>query len=158
VLSADYGTFLAGIFMTTNDRNLRHLIFLLLLAFGASSPAIAQQGQYFVTNPLFTLPGMTSPGALATYSPLKSIDDETIQLRSEEGTLYIFTLSAETIYCQGDRRVPDWTYLRRAGKKHSITVLTASDTDKKALVVWDRAPSISSLNGSLAFTLPPMCK
>jgi len=139
-------------------RNLCHVIFLLLLALSASSSAFAQQGQYFVSDVSFTLPGMTSSGALATYSPLKAIDDNTIQLRSEDGKVYSFTLSAETIYCQDDKRVPDWTFLRRTGKKRSITVLTSSDTDKKVLVVWDRAPSVSLPNGAFAFTLPPMCK
>jgi hypothetical protein len=101
---------------------------------------------------------MISQGGLATYSPIKAIDGEMIQLRSDDGILYTFTLGAETVYCQGNKRVSDWTYLKRAGKKHSITVITNSDADTKALVVWDRGPSISSPKGMLVFDLPPMCQ
>lgn len=144
--------------MTRYCSNLRHLVFPLLLALSASFPAIAQQGQYYLTDTPFVLPGMSSHGGLATYSPIKEIRGEMIQLRSDDGTVYTFTLDAKTVYCQGNKKVSDWTYLKNVKKKHSITVMTNDDADTKALIVWDRGPSISSLDGHLAFDLPPMCQ
>ena len=144
--------------MTKSYRNLRHFLFLLLLALSVSSPAIAQQWQYHVANTPFALPGMTSHGGLATYSPIKEINGEMIQLRSDDGVVYTFALSAQTVYCQGDKKVSDWTYLKNVKKKRSITVMTNSDKDTKALVIWDRGPSISTLDGLLVFDLPPVCQ
>jgi hypothetical protein len=143
--------------MTRNCRNLRHLILPLFLALCASSPAIAQQGQYYINYALFKLPDMTSSGGLVTYSPIKEIDGDVIQLRGDDGKVYTFMLDTETLYCQGDKKVHDWTFLKHIGKKQSVTVMTNSDTDIKALVIWDRGPSISSSNRSFSFSLPPMC-
>jgi hypothetical protein len=72
--------------------------------------------------------------------------------------VYTFALNSETVYCQGDNKVANWVYLRTLKKKTTVTVLTKSDEDTKALVVWDKAPSISTSSGPLVFTLPPMCK
>jgi hypothetical protein len=144
--------------MRISYRNLRHLIAIFLLALSASSSAIAQQGQYYIANLLFKLPGMTSSGGLATYSPIKTIDDALIQLRSEDGRVYPFMLSKDTVYCQGDKKVLNWIYLKKIGKKHSVTVLTNNDADRKALVIWDQGPSISSSDKLFVFTLPPMCR
>jgi hypothetical protein len=101
---------------------------------------------------------MKFQGGLATYSPIKSIDGETLQLRSSDGEMFTFMLNAQTVYCQGDQKVFDWTYLKKIGKKISITVLTNNDSDMRALVVWDRGPSITMPHGSIVFALPPMCK
>jgi|WetSurMetagenome_2_1015567.scaffolds.fasta_scaffold149686_2 hypothetical protein len=144
--------------MTRHSSNLCQLVFAILLSLGAGSPAIAQQGQYYDTDVRFTLAAMTASGALVTYSPIKAIDGETIRLRSEEGKVYTFKLSAETVYCQGKKRVPDWIYLMKIGKKKSVTVLTNSDTDNKVLVVWDQGPSISTSEGTFTFALPAMCQ
>jgi hypothetical protein len=135
-----------------------HLVFVLLFALSASLPAIAQQGQYAFDYAPFKLPGMTSAGGFATYAPVKSVDGHRIELRSDDGTLFSFTLSAGTLYCRGSKKVPDWTYLKKVGKRNSVTVMTNSDTDSDALVIWDRGPSIPAVHGSIAFTLPPMCQ
>jgi hypothetical protein len=81
-----------------------------------------------------------------------------IQLRGDDGQVYSFNLDAATVYCQGDKKVSDWTYLKKIGKKTTVTVLTNDDAKFKALVVWDQAPVMSDSSGSLIFTLPPMCK
>jgi hypothetical protein len=137
---------------------LYHLIFLLLLALSATSPAIAQQGQYSFDYAPFKLPGMSSLGGLATYSPIKSIDAQKIQLRGDDGTVFTFTLSAGTIYCRGSRKVSDWTYLKRLGKRTTVTVMTNGDPDMGALVIWDQGPTISASHVPIGFSLPPMCQ
>jgi dipeptidyl aminopeptidase/acylaminoacyl peptidase len=130
----------------------------LLLAFGSFLPAIAQQGQYHVTYAPFNLASMKGRGGLATYSRLGAVSDGTIQLRSDDGQVYSFTLDAGTIYCQGNKRVSDWAYLRRTGKKATITIFTNDTVDKEALVIWDRGPYISMVNGTIVFALPALCK
>jgi hypothetical protein len=144
--------------MTGQLNNPYSKIFPLLLVLSALSPAMAQQGQYHVTDAPSALPGLTSRSGIATYSPIKTIDGFTIQLRGEDGVTFTFTLDAGTVYCQGDTKVSDWTYLKAKVKKNSITVLTADDAHKNALVIWDRGPSISTPNGSFVFALPPICK
>lgn len=95
---------------------------------------------------------------MATYAPIKSIDSKTIQLHSDDGIMYIFTLTANTIYCKGGTKVSDWTYLKSVPKKASVTVLTPDAVNPTALVIWDKEPTISTTNGQIDFSLPPMCK
>jgi hypothetical protein len=137
---------------------LYQLIFLLLLALSASSPAMAQQGQYSFDYAPFKLPSMSSLGGFATYAPIKSVDAQKIELRSDDGKLFTFTLGAGTIYCRGNRKASDWSYLKRVGKKTTVTVMTNSDADTQALVIWDQRPSISAVHGPIEFSLPPMCQ
>jgi hypothetical protein len=127
----------------------------LILALSAVSQAMAQQGQYHLKYSLATL---KAGGGLATYSPVNAVDGQTLRLREDDGVVYTFTLDSETVYCQGDNRAANWVYLRTLKKKTTVTVLTKDNVSMKALVVWDRAPSISTSSGSLVFTLPPMCK
>jgi hypothetical protein len=134
------------------------LIFPLLLALSATSPAIAQQGQYSFDYAPFKLASMKSLGGIATYAPIKSVSAQEIQLRSDEGTLFTFTLGAGTVYCRGNRRVSDWTYLKKVGKRTTVTIMTNSDADTEALVIWDKGPSISASRGPIEFSLPPMCQ
>jgi hypothetical protein len=138
--------------------NLFCSVIMLLLALSAVSPAMAQQGQYHLNNVPFSLATLKADGALATYSPVSLVDGQTLLLREDDGVVFTFTLDSETVYCQGDNRVANWIYLRTLKKKTTVTVLTKSDEDAKALVVWDRAPSISTSGGPIVFTLPPMCK
>lgn len=119
---------------------------------------MAQQGQYHLNYVPFSLATLKAGGGLATYSPINTVDGDTIQLRGDDGIVYSFTLSSETVYCQGDKRVANWTYLRTLKKKTTVTVLTNSREEMKALVVWDRAPTISMSSGPIVFTLPPLCK
>jgi hypothetical protein len=130
---------------------------MLLLALSAVSLAMAQQGQYHIDYLPFSLATLKTGGALATYSPVSSVDGLTLQLKDDDGVVYTFTLDSDTVFCQGDNRVANWVYLRTLKKKTTVTVLTKDDTNMKALVVWDKPPSISS-SGPLVFTLPPMCK
>jgi hypothetical protein len=134
------------------------LIVALLLTLGAATPVSAQQGQYHLNSLPFPLATLDTPGALATYDPIREIDGDTISLRGEDDVTYIFMLTPDTIYCQGTLRVSSWTYLRSVRKKISITVLTKNDTDMKALVVWDQPPTIVTGKGPLVFTLPPICR
>ncbi|MGA2887168.1 MAG: hypothetical protein ABSE51_03900 [Terracidiphilus sp.] len=134
------------------------LLLSLPIALSVVMPAVAQQGQYYASYVRFTLPGMKSRGVLATYSPIVAIDGQTIQLRSDDGSRFTFTLDADTVYCQGEIKVSDWAFLKNMGKKTSVTVMTNDDTDKKALVVWDRGPSLSMQKGAIIFDFPPMCK
>ena len=138
--------------------NLFCSVITLLLALSAVSPAMAQQGQYHVKYVPFSLATLKTGDGLATYSPISSVDGQTLLLRDDDGVMFTFTLGSETIYCQGDNRVENWVYLRTLKKKTTVTVLTKDNEDTKALVVWDRAPSISTSSGPLVFTLPPMCK
>ena len=138
--------------------NLFCSVIMLLLALSAVSPAMAQQGQYHLSNVPFSLATLKAGGGLATYSPISSVDGQTLLLREDDGIVFTFTLDSETIYCQGDNRVANWVYLRTLKKKTTVTVLTKDDTNMKALVVWDKPPSISTSSGPLVFTLPPMCK
>jgi hypothetical protein len=131
---------------------------LFLLALIAVSPTIAQQGQYKLNNLPFSLSGMTSQGGIATYSPIKTVTGESILLKDDDGNVFTFTLDANTVFCQGDTKVSDWSYLKKVLKKASVTVLTNDFTDKKALVIWDRAPKISKVDKEIVFDLPPMCK
>jgi hypothetical protein len=119
---------------------------------------MAQQGQYHLKYLPFSLATLKNGDALATYSPVSSVDGLTLQLRDDDGVVYTFTLDSETVYCQGDNRVANWTYLRTLKKKNTVTVLTKGYEDTKALVVWDKPPSITTTSGPLVFTLPPMCK
>jgi hypothetical protein len=116
------------------------------------------QGQYHFLYPPFTQSNALSKGSLATYSPIKSIDGKTIQLRGEDGVVYIFTLTADTIYCQGGNRVSDWSFLKSVPKRASVTVLTSDAVDRAAIVIWDQAPTISTDNGEFDLALPPICK
>jgi hypothetical protein len=116
------------------------------------------QGQYHLSYSPVAQIGAPSTGSLATYSPIKSVDPKTIQLRGEDGVVYTFTLTADTIFCEGGMKVNNWTYLKSLPKKTSVTVLTADSVDMKALVVWDQAPTISSAGGRIDFSLPPMCR
>ncbi|MFZ1085350.1 MAG: hypothetical protein WAN35_10325 [Terracidiphilus sp.] len=132
-----------------------------ILALGAIAFAAVlenPQGQYHLAYSPLGQFGTTSTGSLATYSPIKSVDGRTIQLRGDDGVTYAFTLTADTVYCQGGLRVSDWTYLKTVPRKHSVTVLTVDDVNLKAIVIWDKAPSIDTSGGRLNFTLPPMCK
>jgi hypothetical protein len=138
--------------------NLFCSVITLLLALSAVSPAMAQQGQYHLNYVPFSLATLKAGGGLATYSPISLVDGQTLLLREDDGVEFTFTLGSETIYCQGDKRVENWVYLRTLKKKTTVTVLTKDNEDTKALVVWDRAPSISMSSGPLVFTLPPMCK
>jgi hypothetical protein len=145
--------------MASKYISIQHSLKLLfLLALGAVSPALAQQGQYKVTNLPFTVAGMTSQSVLATYSPIKTVNGETILLKDDDGNVFTFTLNADTVFCQGETKVSDWTYLKKVLKKASVTVLTNDFADKKALVVWDQAPKISKVDKEIVFDLPPMCK
>ncbi len=145
--------------MVSKYRGIQHSFrLLLLLTLGAVSPALAQQGQYKLTNLPFTVAGMTSQSGLATYSPIKTVSGETIQLKDDDGNVFTFTLTADTVFCQGATRVSDWTYLKKVLKKASVTVLTNDFADKKALVIWDQAPKISKVDREIVFDLPPMCK
>ncbi|MGD0799793.1 MAG: hypothetical protein ABR906_00610 [Terracidiphilus sp.] len=132
--------------------------FLLLLALSAVLPVMAQQGQYLAEDAPFTIKGMKSAGGLATYGPIKSVDSQRIQLRGDVDQVFTFKLDAETVFCQGEFKVSDWSFLLNVRKKTSVTVLTNDYADNKALVVWDRGPSISTDKGSFAFAFPPMCK
>jgi|GEM_PF-6165292 hypothetical protein len=134
------------------------LIFLLLLAASVTSPAKAQQGQYSLSYAPFKFPGMSSQGGLVTYGPVKLVDGESLQLRGDDGHVFTFTLGAATIYCHGDKRVPDWTYLKQLKKNISVTVMTNSDADNAARVIWDQGPTISTADGQFDFSLPPLCK
>ena len=138
--------------------NLFCSVITLLLALSAVSPAMAQQGQYHLNYVPFSLATLKAGGGLATYSPISLVDGQTLLLREDDGVEFTFTLGSETIYCQGDKRVENWVYSRTLKKKTTVTVLTKDNEDTKALVVWDRAPSISMSSGPLVFTLPPMCK
>jgi hypothetical protein len=137
---------------------LYRMSFVLLLAVGVAAPATAQQGQYKINNLPFTVAGMTSQSGLATYSPIKTVSGETLLLKDDDGNVFSFTLDANTVFCQGETKVSDWTYLKMVLKKASVTVLTNDFTDKKALVIWDRAPKISKVDKEIIFDLPPMCK
>jgi hypothetical protein len=106
----------------------------------------------------FKLEGLISDGGYATYAPVKTIDGQTLQLRTDDHILFTFILTPNTVYCMGDMRVTDWSYLAKVGKKASVTVLTNDDTDRKALIIWDKGPSISVANNNFVFALPPMCK
>ena len=130
----------------------------LILALSAVSQAMAQQGQYHLNYVPFSLATLKAGGGLATYSPVNAVDGQTLRLREDDGVVYTFTLDSETVYCQGDNRVANWVYLRTLKKKTTVTVLTKDNENTKALVVWDKAPSISASSGPLVFTLPPMCK
>lgn len=116
------------------------------------------QGQYHFLYPPLTQSDALSKGRLATYSPIKSIDGKTIQLRGDDGAAYIFTLTADTIYCLGETKVSDWSYLKSVPKKASVTVLSKDAADRTAIVIWDKAPTISTENGQIDLALPPMCK
>lgn len=133
-------------------------VFTLLLGLSAVSPAMAQQGQYHLDYLPFSLDTLKAGGALATYSPVSSVDGQTLELKDDDGIVYTFTLDSDTVFCQGDNRATNWTYLRTLKKKRTVTVLTKDDTNMKALVVWDKPPSIITTSGPLVFTLPPMCK
>jgi predicted lipoprotein with Yx(FWY)xxD motif len=130
----------------------------LILALSAVSQAMAQQGQYHLNYVPFSLATLKAGGGLATYSRVNAVNGQTLQLRGDDGVVYTFTLDSNTVYCQGDHRAANWVYLRTLKKKITVTVLTKDDTNTKALVVWDKPPSISTSSGPFVFTLPPMCK
>jgi hypothetical protein len=132
------------------------LLLLFLLVTSAAKPAHSQQGQYHISEMPFLLPEIDSGEGFATYSPIKSIDGATLVLKSLDDTTFTFTLDAKTIYCQGAVKSSDWSFLKKVRK--SLTVLTVSNTDNKALVVWDQPPVISTVDGRFTFTLPPLCQ
>lgn len=136
---------------------MQHLTFPAVLLLISVAPALAQQGQYHLSNIPFILPGVDFPSGIATYSPIQAVSGDTILLRGEGGQKYSFNLTADTIYCEGAKRVPDWTYLQNRKKKGTITILTLDVDIIRAVVVWDQAPTISLTNGKLVFALPPMC-
>jgi len=127
-----------------------------VLAFAAAQQN--PQGQYRLSYTPVALNGAQSTKSLATYSPIKSIDGKTIQLRGDDGVVYVFALTADTIYCQGGTKVSDWSYLKSVPKKTTVTVLTTDEANLKAVIVWDNGPAITTLNGKMDFALPPMCK
>jgi hypothetical protein len=132
-----------------------------ILALSAIAFAAAQQnpqGQYHLSYSPLGLSSSPSAGSLATYSPIKSVDGKTIQLRGEDGIVYILTLTQDTIYCQGGTKASNWTYLKSVPKKASVTVLTTDTVNQTAQVIWDKEPTISTVNGQIDFALPPMCK
>ncbi len=131
---------------------------LALSAIALAATQLNPQGQFHLSYSPVTLRGASSTGSMATYSPIKSIDGKTIQLRGEDGVVYIFALTADTIFCQGSNKVSDWTYLKSVPKKASVTVLTTDAVNMKAVVVWDKEPSITTEDGHIDFALPPMCK
>jgi hypothetical protein len=116
------------------------------------------QGQYQLSYSPVAISGAPATGSLATYSPIKSVDRDEIQLRGDDGVVYTFLLSADTIYCQSNTRAADWTYLKSVPKKTSVTVLTVDSVNLKAIVIWDQPPTITDDKGQFDFTLPPMCK
>jgi len=130
-------------------RQFSHLcppILLLLVALGAVSFAMAQNG----------------PDNMVSLA-IKAIDGNTIQLGSDYGKTYTFTLDAKTVYCQGVNKASDWTYLKeKIGEEATVTVKLAKD-HKRVLVVWDQAPSIvfslgSPTSGSESYGFPDMCR
>jgi hypothetical protein len=129
----------------------------LLLAIIAVSSVAAQQGQYHIKKAPSNIPGLPDRSGIATYSPLKAIDGSTIQLKEEDGIVYSFTLDAGTIFCQGETKVSDWSFLKKSGKR-IITVLTQDEEHKNALIIWNLPPKISMVNGNIHFDLPPMCQ
>jgi hypothetical protein len=143
--------------MKGHSIRLFRLSFLILAAFGSVSLATAQQGQYYVSDAPFNLPGLNPHAGLLSYAPIKSIDGQKIVLKGDDRQAFTFTLDPETTFCEGGRKTSDWTYLKRAGKK-TITVMTRNDAEHKAIVVWDQAPSISSSNGVVLVSVPPLCK
>lgn len=99
---------------------------------------------------------------------IKEVDAKTIRLRSKEGKDYIFKLGDHTVYCQGARKVWDWTYLKKMagrdneGKDNAVTLKLSKDF-KSVLVVWDQRPSTVTPvgtpdGGTASFDFPPMCK
>jgi len=134
---------------------------LAILALIVISVAAAQQhpqGQYRLTRSQLAQSGILFTGSLATYSPIKLIDGKTIQLHSDDGSVYLFALTENTVYCQGGDKVTDWTYLKKVPKKVSVTVLTTDEVNLKAVIIWDHEPTISTEGGRAVFSLPPMCK
>lgn len=137
---------------------LPHLCFPALLALSLAFPAIAQQGQYHLNYTPVPRPGINSTGSLATYAPIFEVYREMIQLRGDDGQVFSFNVDANTVFCSGEMRVTDWTYLKSVKKKKSVTVLTLDEDSTKAAVVWDQPPSISISDGRIVFALPAMCK
>jgi hypothetical protein len=126
--------------------NLWRSILPLLMALGAVSLATAQ----------------SDPGDLITLA-VKAIDGKTIQLVMDDGKTFTFALDAETVYCQGENRALDWTYLKEKMVKKATVSVKLSKDKKKALVVWDQGPSmVMSFNspggGNMSYHYPPMCK
>jgi hypothetical protein len=144
--------------MTGSQNNLYRLILFFLVSLSVASLSRAQQGQYHINVMPFDLPELVSGEAFATYSPVKSINGATIQLKGEDGSTFTFALDAKTIYCQGAIRVLDWSFLKNVKKNLSVTVLTLNETDNKALVVWDQPPVLATIAGKFKFTLPPLCR
>jgi hypothetical protein len=130
-----------------------------LTAVSAVSPAMAQQGSMHITYAPFDLPSMTERGGVATFSPIDTIDGKTIQLRSDDGKTFTFALNAKTVYCQGNKKAMNWTYLKKMiGQKTSITVMTNQGVDY-ALVVWDQGPKTTKGSGVFPnLDFPAMCK
>ena len=116
------------------------------------------QGQFHLSYSPVPSSVPASHGSMVTYSPIKYADGKTIQLRGEDGVVYVFSLSPDTIFCHGETKVNDWTYLKSVPKKSSITVLTMDEANIKASVVWDKEPTITTEKGQIVFALPPMCR
>ncbi len=139
-------------------RSLYCLVLSSAMALSVVTSAGAQQGQYRVDYVPFDLASFNSAGGLATYAPIREVDGVSLTLRSDDGTTYTFSLDAQTVYCHGDKRESDWSFLKKLRRKKSITVLTNNGTNTTALVVWDRPPSLSMSKGAFVFTLPAMCR
>src|ERR1035441_1694086 len=71
--------------------NLFCSVIMLLLALSAVSPAMAQQGQYHLNYLPFSLATLKAGGALATYSPINSVDGQMLLLRDDDGIVYTFS-------------------------------------------------------------------
>jgi hypothetical protein len=96
--------------------------------------------------------------------PIETVSEKTIQLESKGGRLFSFALSPHTVYCQGDKKVWDWVYLKNKATKDDKTVTIKLSADSKTvLVIWDQRPAKetstdTTASGSETFTFPPMCK
>ncbi len=96
--------------------------------------------------------------------PIQSVSEKTIQLESKAGRIFSFALGAHTVYCQGNKKVWDWVYLKSKEKKDDKTVTVKLSADSKtALVVWDQGPSKQAstetpAGGGETLGFPPMCK
>ena len=94
--------------------------------------------------------------------PLYDVEAKLIRLQSKEGKLYPFVLNSRTVFCKGEHKVWDWSYLSHEGKGAMVSLKLSPDS-KNALVVWNQAPVAVPSTGastpdSPAFDFPPMCK
>ncbi len=64
--------------------------------------------------------------------PINAIDGMTIQLRSGDGKTFTFKVDAETVYCKGENKLSDWTYLKeKVGKEGNVTLKLSKDYIKR---------------------------